>query len=134
MKEGGPAMPISVKATTVALALAAAFASPASATGEPRTRLVSCETGSCLLVTGRRADAALTVAINGHAVSVQGARRWRTSLPLDTVRAWSAPHARSIIVSIGEAEARASTSAEADLPIGLLGHAADLTTLVVTMK
>ena len=114
--------------------LAVALAPPVSAANEPRTRLVSCEVGSCLLVTGRRADAASTVTINGHPVSVQGARKWRASLPLDTVRAWSAPYARSIVVSVDEADARASSSAEADLPIGLFGHAADLTTLVVTMK
>ena len=114
--------------------LAAALASPASAATEPRTRLVDCEAGSCLLVTGRRAHAASTVTINGHAVSVEGARNWRVSLPVATLRAWSAPYARTITVSVVDATTRTQASTEADLPIGLLGHVEDLAMLVVRVK
>lgn len=114
--------------------LAAAFASPASVAAEPRTRLVDCEAGSCLLVTGRRANAASTVSINGHAVSAEGTRRWRVRVPVDTVREWSAPFARTITVSVIDAETRTDSTAEADLPIGLLGHIENLALLVVSVK
>jgi hypothetical protein len=124
-------MSIPVRALELGILLVAAFASPASATTEPKTRLVSCDVGSCLLVTGRRADATSTVTINGHAISVQGARKWRASLPVDTVREWSEPYARTITVSVVDDETRESASAGADLPIGLLGHAEDLAMLIV---
>ncbi|MDB5686206.1 MAG: hypothetical protein JWR77_795, partial [Rhizorhabdus sp.] len=124
----------SLRAKALGLVLAAAFASPVSAASEPKTRLVSCDAGNCLLVTGRRADVASTVTINGHAVAVQGARTWRASLPVDTVRAWSAPFARTITVSVVEGGARERALAEADLPIGLLGHVDNLDMLVVSVK
>lgn len=114
--------------------LAAALASPASAGDGPKTRLVDCKAGSCLLVTGRRAHAASTVTINGHAVSVKGARKWRVSLPVETLRTWSVPYARTITVSVVDARMRAESSAEADLPIGLLGHVENLAMLVVRVK
>lgn len=114
--------------------LAAAFAPPASAAAEPRTRLVDCEAGSCLLVTGHRAHPASTVSINGHPVSVEGARKWRVSLPVKALREWSSPYARTITVSVVDATTRAETPAVVDLPIGLLGHAEDLAMLVVRVK
>lgn len=126
-------MSIPARALALGIVLVAAFA-PAWATTEPKTRLVSCDAGSCLLVTGRRADSASTVTINGHAVFVQGARKWRASLPVDTVRQWSAPYARTITVSVVDDESRESASAGADLPIGLLGHAEDLAMLIVSAK
>lgn len=100
----------------------------APATAGTRTRLVECENRSCLLVTGRRASTATGVAINGHAVAVQGARKWQVSLPIDTVRRWSAPLARTISVSVGDNHVQAA------LPIGLLGHAKSLAILTVSAK
>jgi hypothetical protein len=113
--------------------LGATFASPASAAAEPKTRLVDCEAGSCLLVTGRRTHAASRVIINGHPVSVEGASQWRVSLPVTTLREWCAPYARTITVSVADATTRSEVSAEADLPIGLLGHV-DVAMLVVRVK
>ena len=131
--KGSPAMSIPAKALELGIVLAAAFASPVSAATQPKARLVSCGAESCLLVTGRRADRASIVTINGHAVSVQGARTWRASLPVDTVRAWSTPYARAIMVSVDD-RYRAGASAEVDLPIGLLGHVESLAMLVVSAK
>jgi hypothetical protein len=127
-------MSIPARALPLAVLLAATLASPAWATTEPKTRLVSCDAGSCLLVTGSRAGAGSTVMINGHAVSVQGARKWRASLPVDTVREWSEPYARTITVSIIDDESRESASSGADLPIGLLGHTEDLAMLIVSAQ
>jgi hypothetical protein len=74
------------------------------------------------------------VNINGRAVSAEGARNWRVRVPVDTVRQWSAPFARTIIISVIDAETRADATAEVDLPIGLLGQAENLASLVVTAK
>ena len=114
--------------------LAASFSTPAYAAAEPRTRLVACETGSCLHVTGRRASAAAAVNINGRPVFAEGARKWRVRVPVATVRAWSDPFARTITVSVVDAESRNDTTAEVDLPIGMLGQAENLASLVVSAK
>ncbi|CCA90194.1 hypothetical protein [Novosphingobium sp. PP1Y] len=106
--------------------LSAGIATPAAA--EPRTRLVDCEAGSCLLVTGRRADVGSAVSINGHAVAAQGGRKWQVSLPVKTLQDWSVPYARTITVSV------ADTHSQAALPIGLLGHVDNLDHLVVSVK
>ena len=129
-----PAKPMLAPGAVLAVVLIAALASPASAAAEPMTRLVDCEAGSCLLVTGRRAHAASAVSINGHAVAVEGSRKWRVTLPVATLRLWSAPYARTITVSVVDASTRADASAEADLPIGLLGHVENLAMLVVRVK
>lgn len=114
--------------------LVASLASPACAATEPRTRLVPCQVGSCLLVTGYRANAASAVSINGRMVPADGARKWRVRVPVDTVRAWSAPYARTITISVADAETRTDATAEVDLPIGLLGQVENLALLVVSAK
>lgn len=123
-------MPSIFRARALALVafVAAGAASPAIAAPEPSTRVVSCKAGSCLLVTGHRADAAATVSINGHAVATEGARKWQVRVPVETVRQWSAPLARTITVSIDGA------ISEARLPIGLLGHSEDLAMLLISVK
>lgn len=110
------------------MALATGLAAPAFAESTPRTRLVECRSTSCLLISGSREDNASGVSINGHAVPVKGGRKWQVLLPVDTVRAWSAPSARTIMVSVAEG------TDEADLPIGLLGQSSDLAMLVVRAK
>ena len=117
----------------LAAMLVAGVSSPACAATEPRTRLVACEAGSCVLVTGRRANAASAVRINGRPVAAEGVRIWRARVPVDTVRTWSAPFARTIIVSVVDAETRTEAMTEVDLPIGLLGQA-ELASLVISAK
>lgn len=108
--------------------LAGAFAVPALAAPKLSTRVIECGSESCLLVSGRRDHAASQVSINGHRVAVQGARNWRARVPVETVRRWSAPYARSITISVAGAEK------EVRLPIGLLGRAEELAMLVVRVK
>ena len=115
-------------------ALAATVATPAWAATEPSARLVDCEAGSCLLVSGRRTHAASTVSINGHAVAVEGSRKWRATVPVATLRAWSAPFARTITVSTVDNRNRTEASTEAELPIGMLGYYENLAMLVVRVK
>jgi hypothetical protein len=85
-----------------------------------------------LLVTGHRASAAAAVSINGRAVNTQGSRKWRVQVPVETLREWSAPLARTMTVSV--VEGGIQRDSEARLPIGLLGHAEDLAFLVVSVK
>lgn len=110
--------------------LAASIAAPAWATDPavPRTKLVKCGTESCLLISGRRADAATNVHVNGHLVAVEGTRRWQVRVPVDTVRAWSAPYARTLTVSV------AGVARDTRLPIGLLGKAENLAMVIIRVK
>lgn len=103
-------------------------ATPALATTEPSTRLVECQTGDCLLVTGYRDDADAPVTINGRAVSVEGKARWQLRLPVQTLRAWSTPNARSITISVDGEEK------EARLPTGMFVRPEMLTMLVIRPK
>jgi hypothetical protein len=112
----------------------ASLASPAMAASGPSTRLVTCQSGSCLLVSGHRDDAASVVRINGHAVPVEGKHNWRVRLPLETVREWSAPFARTVDVALLDPKISRETATQADLPIGLLGHATNLASLVVSVR
>lgn len=105
-----------------------ALSAPVLAADAPATRLVECGTQSCLLVSGRRDDALAPVSINGHQVAVTGARKWRVRVPVTTVRAWSAPHAQSISVEVGQ------VTHEPRLPVGMLGPKRDLALLVVRVK
>ncbi len=108
--------------------LAAGFLAPATALAETATRVVRCGAASCLLISGRRDADAAGIAVNGHDVAARGARNWHVSLPVATVKAWSEPYARSIVVSV------AGMSDDVALPIGLLGQPHDLAMLVVRAK
>jgi hypothetical protein len=110
-----------------------------SATGAvaaPRqnARLVSCAPTDCLLVSGRRADADLPVFINGHLVQAQGGRHWKVLLPVETVRAWSMPGARSIDVTTSAEVAGNSVTSAVKLPVGMLGSITELASLVILAR
>lgn len=105
-----------------------AISSPVFAADTPSTRLVACGSESCLLVTGRRSDSAAPVSINGHVVAARGTRHWRARVPVATVRAWSAPYARSVEVRV------ADTVHDARLPVGMLSPPRDLAMLEVRVK
>jgi hypothetical protein len=104
--------------------------SPAFAASEPSTRLVRCDRGNCLLVSGHRDSAASEVRISDHSVTVEGKRNWRVRLPLETVRDWSAPLARTIEITLHDSKTQSVSYDRADLPIGLMGHT-DLASLVI---
>lgn len=112
----------------LAAVLASAFAVPAMAAPAAKTRLVTCGSESCLLISGKRADPSSPVSINGHAVETRGARNWRASVPVSTVRVWSVLHARTVSVTV------AGASHEAELPVGMLGPKRDLAMLEVRVK
>ena len=119
------------QAAVVGLALAGMSAAPARAADEPSTRLVKCGAQSCLQVSGHRANPASAVRINGRLVHVEGENGWKTRLPLETLREWTAPQARTIKVSLHDTADRASSVEHVDLPIGLLGNSANLGSLEV---
>ena len=113
--------------------LLASFASPASAAPEARAKLVHCGTESCLRISGHRESPTSIVRINGNVVPAEGRRKWAVELPIHTVRDWSAPHARTIEVSLSDPGTRRGATATVDLPIGLLGGVTDLAALVVNV-
>lgn len=126
------ALPFSLRTLVLGSLAPAAFAAAPAAASEIATRVVGCAEGSCLLVTGHRASAKAAVSINGRAVNTQGSRKWRARVPVETLREWSAPLARTITVSVMDRGIQRDS--EARLPIGLLGHAEDLAFLVVSVK
>ena len=96
-------------------------------------RLVSCGTGSCLLVRGYRAGSDAEVRINDRVVDAQGGRSWQVSLPMATVKDWSGPFARTLRVSVADPSGAAHIDA-VRLPVGLLGHDLELAYLVVRAR
>ena len=116
-----------LKTLAVFAVLSTALATPAAAANKPSTRLVKCGSESCLHVSGQRADKTSAVLINGREISAKGKQRWHVRLPVETVRAWSAPYARAIAVSV------AGSTQDVKLPIGMMGHG-DLAMLVVRAK
>lgn len=121
-------------ALPLTMMLAIGAATPALAASAPTTRVVSCQEGSCLIVSGSRQSRAEAVLINGHAVAVQGSRSWKVRLPVSVIRDWSQRYARSIEVTTVDGTANIRTSAEARLPIGLLGGTTNLAMLEVRVK
>ncbi|GLK44560.1 MULTISPECIES: hypothetical protein [Novosphingobium] len=110
------------------IALFTICAGDADAAPRPAAKLVSCGENNCLQVSGRRSDPASVVQINGHPVTVEGGKAWKAVLPLQTVRIWSAPMARTIAVTV--VQEGASGTQQAELPIGLLGHVTELALVV----
>lgn len=114
--------------------LVGSLASSAMAASEPSTKLVHCGDHSCLQVSGHRSNPASIVTIDGHAVRVKGRHGWWVRLPVETIRLWSAPYARTIEVALRNPETQRETSASVDLPIGLLGHVTNLASLEVSIR
>jgi len=114
--------------------LVGSLASPPAVAAEPSTRLIRCGEQSCLQISGRRDDPAAIISINGHAVPVEGEHGWRVRLPVEVVRQWSAPYARTIEVSLHGPDAQRAIVASVDLPIGLLGGMTDLAAVVISVR
>ena len=118
----------------VGIAIAAfAVTCASTASAAPKTRLVSCGSESCLLVTGHRKGADSLVSINNRLVTVEGGRAWHIRVPLVAVRELTSPYARSIEVTVAQADGHQEWSEDARLPIGLLGHK-NLATLIVSAR
>ena len=112
------------------IAAVAAAAAPVAAGPIATTSVVSCATGDCLLVRGHRASTGSIVRINDHAVTIEGKRSWKVRLPMDTVRAWAAPFARTVDVAIVD-PAGTERAGTVRLPVGLLTQNQELALLVV---
>ena len=74
------------------------------------------------------------VSINGQEVAVEGKYDWRVRVPVETVRGWSAPYARTIEVSLRDPQTQLDATADVDLPIGLLGTLTDLAALEIRAR
>lgn len=119
----------------LALTLAPVFAVvPAEArVGSAQARLRDCGGQTCLVIDSRRRDSRAIVSVAGRPVAVQGGRAFRIALPLDTVRDWSAPFARSIALRVDEPGGRGSEQS-VRLPIGLLGNTTQLAAVEVSAR
>lgn len=130
-RPAAPLVRIPFRAMALAALATAGFAAPAQASDETSTRLVRCGGDSCLQVSGYRADPSAQVRINGRLVPVQGDKGWKARLPLETLREWTAPSARSIEVSLHETQEQAESVERVALPIGVLGDSSNLGSLEV---
>ena len=130
---GGPGLRKQALASISAIIIGS-LASPATGASEPSTRLIRCGEKSCLQISGRRGDPAAIIRINGRVVPVEGEHSWRVRLPVDVVRQWSVPYARTIEVSLHDPETQCETIARVDLPIGLLGGVTELASLVISVR
>ena len=114
--------------------LATLAAAPADARRVDGTaRLRHCGTATCVVLTGVRAGRADVVTVAGHPVAVQGARRFEAEVPVDTIRDWSAPFARTVALATVGRDGEIATR-EVRLPIGLLGHVTELASLEVRSR
>ncbi len=121
-------------ALALGMAIVIGLATPATASTKADTRLVKCHSDSCLLISGHRDNAAAAVHINGHPVSVEGRHNWQVRLPIETVRAWSEPFARTIEVAMLDSETSNKLTTQANLPIGLLCRITNLASLVISAQ
>lgn len=107
---------------------------PAQAEHRNQARLVRCDGGDCLLLSGTRSSPDALVRVNGHAVGVEGGRGWKTLLPVRDVRAWSLPGARSIFVTTHDPGKEVDMKYQFTLPIGMLGNITELAYLVIPQR
>ncbi len=116
-------------------AIAAAIFTATTASAAPRidarSRLEHCGQATCLMVTGHRSDAAAPVMLAGHPVAVLGGRKWRVSVPLETVRSWFPTYARVIAVRLGGSDGK---EIAVPLPIGMLGSKIELASIEVRAR
>lgn len=94
-------------------------------------KLVKCGAGDCLLVRGYRNSNEAMVRVNDRVVEAKGGRSWRVRLPVETVRDWSAPFARTLSISVTGPAGSVERTEAVRLPVGLLGQSLELASLVV---
>lgn len=111
------------------LAMAAA---PKVAIAAPEARLVHCDAGTCLRISGRRPHAAVTVRVAGHTLAVQGNRIWRATLPLATARDWASSHGGALMATLTDPVTGDERVEAVTLPPGALGQRIELASLVVS--
>jgi hypothetical protein len=111
-----------------------ALGQPALAEPHHKARLVSCDGGDCLLLSGTRGSSDAPVRVNGHLVGAEGGRGWKVLLPVQNVREWSLPGARSIAVTTQDPDSQDSVVNQVDLPIGMLGSITELAYLVIPQR
>jgi hypothetical protein len=123
-------LPLAFAASLATLTLA----TPALADAETSTRLVRCGEESCVRVAGYRTDPSSAVRINGRTVSVEGKRSWKIDLPVDVIREWSEPNARTISVSFSDTFSQFEETSIASLPIGLLSDASIISSIEFSVR
>ena len=108
--------------------------SPSIARPADTARLVSCDTGDCVIVRGHRTSPQAIVRINDRPVAARGGTAWQVRLPVATVRDWSAPFARTLRIAVTDGTGAIERDAEVRLPVGLLAGKIELASLVVRAR
>ena len=109
----------------------AALALPGIAAAAPDARLVHCDAGTCLRLTGSRADAAVLVTVAGREMTVEGARSWRVDLPLAATSGIADPTGQTVTITLVDPRTGAERTAIAILPPGALVRPVELASLIV---
>ena len=105
--------------------------SPALAKKSPSATLVHCGADTCLRLSGHRARATVAVRIDGHRLTVEGARAWRITVPLSTARSWRIARGDTLAVTLADDDAGTEHIETAILPPGALGSRLELAALEV---
>ena len=109
----------------------AALASPACAASAPQARLVHCDAGTCLRITGTRPSAETGVLIGGRAIAVEGGRAWRATVPVATARQLATPSGGALHYAFAGTGGEPVAVGEVLLPPGALGRRVELAALIV---
>jgi hypothetical protein len=107
------------------------FAGPAQATGA-QARLVHCDTGTCLRLSGHRSGATTAIRIGESDLAVAGERAWQATVPLSTARTWPISRGYSLRMTLADAESGVQRVESVMLPPGALGSRTELVSLLVS--
>lgn len=109
----------------------AMMAAPALSASVAQSRLVHCGRDTCLRISGRRSNPAVSIRIDGDALAVDGNRDWRVTVPLSTARIWA--RSSGSVLTLTSTDARGGTESRENvmLPPGAFGQRVELASLVV---
>lgn len=107
------------------------FAGPAQAASS-QARLVHCDAGTCLRLSGHRSGSATAIRIGESDLVVAGDRAWQATVPLSTARTWPISRGYSLRVTLADAESGVQRVESVMLPPGALGARTELVSLLVS--
>jgi hypothetical protein len=106
-------------------------AMPSGVLAAPQAQLVHCGDDTCLRISGHRSHSAVAVRVAGRDLAVQGARNWRSTVPLEVAREWMSTADDTLTLTMTDMRTGAETAQAVSLPPGALGKRIELATLIV---
>jgi hypothetical protein len=107
------------------------FTGPAQAAGA-QARLVHCDAGTCLRLSGHRAGATTAIRIGERDLAVVGGKAWQTTVPLSTARTWPIARGYAFRLILADAHSGVQRVESVMLPPGALGSRTELVSLLVS--